>query len=401
MNNGLFTFLSGIDKLSAPIEQLQAGLRRLNPIKVPTSGIFSQEVGAGGHVLTRNSMVPQSYMKGRGPQVNRLGNNTVGQILLPRGGSSQVLSARDPNFRNLSGDGKRAVNVSVGLHEGFERGVRPQQAAPMKSHAAPTVLINEHNMLSRMTGPGSDEARTAMRGMRQESGEQNALRRMLVNRYGDRAAQYLEEGQKVPAAMRRNFADANHSNAMAKAHSEWEPMFNEVPDNSAVPAEWQPYLRFHQRQKIAAPQSQPQHEEFLDSHFSLNPQWKSFKKKLRSGSFLEAVRQDPRADDKLKRYSEANSRHLRARGVPTFPVMSQSGSTKDYLVKYHADLDRFSCNCGDWVHAKSHQTSKSSQDCKHIRHVRTQLKYLGRDPQSLVKQSAMGSAALKLLNDVR
>jgi hypothetical protein len=150
--------------------------------------------------------------------------------------------------------------------------------------------------------------------------------------------------------------------------------------------------------KLSAVQGQPQHEEFLDSHFSLSPQWKSFKKKLRSPSFLEAVKQDLRADDKLKRYSDANSRHLRARGVPTFQVMSQSGKSKEYTVKYHADIDRFSCNCGDWVHARSHQTGKAAQDCKHISQIKSKLK--GKDPQSLVKQSAMGLAALKLLRDV-
>lgn len=153
-------------------------------------------------------------------------------------------------------------------------------------------------------------------------------------------------------------------------------------------------------QKLATPQSQPQHEEFLDHHFSLSPQWRTFKKKLRSQSFLEAIRQDPRADDKLKRYSDANSKHVRARGVPTFPVMTQSGGRKDYSVKYHADIDRFSCNCGDWVHARSHQTRKASQDCKHIKHVQAQLKYVGKSPEDLTKQAAMGRMALKLLTEV-
>lgn len=153
-------------------------------------------------------------------------------------------------------------------------------------------------------------------------------------------------------------------------------------------------------QKLAATQTHPQHDEFLDEHFSLSPQWRTFKKKLRSKSFLEAVKQDSRSDDKLKRYSEANSRHLRARGVPTFPVMSQSGSTKDYTVKYHADIDRFSCNCGDWIHSRSHQTRKTNQDCKHIRHVKTQLQYLGKSQQDLTKQAAMGKAAARLLGEI-
>lgn len=134
--------------------------------------------------------------------------------------------------------------------------------------------------------------------------------------------------------------------------------------------------------KLAAPLSQPQHEEFLDEHFSLSPQWKTFKKKLKSKGFVSAVEQDTRADDKLKRFSEANGRHLQARGVPKFVVPSHTTS-KRYTVKYHPDVGRFSCNCGDWVHARSHQTSKSAQDCKHVRQVVGSLRSAGKDPDSL------------------
>lgn len=148
--------------------------------------------------------------------------------------------------------------------------------------------------------------------------------------------------------------------------------------------------------KLAAPQSQPQHEEFLDEHFSLSPQWKEFKKKLKAKSFVAAVQQDSRADDKLKRYSEANGRHLQARGVPKFVVPSTSTS-KNYTVKYHPDLERFSCNCGDWVHARSHQTSKSSQDCKHVRLVVSELRSSGSNVDSLTKKAAMGLAAVTVL----
>lgn len=154
-------------------------------------------------------------------------------------------------------------------------------------------------------------------------------------------------------------------------------------------------------QKLAAPQSQPQHEEFLDDHFSLSPKWRTFKKKLRSPSFVAAVKQDLRADDKLKRYSDANAKHVQARGVPTFAIPSMSGSSKKYSVKYHSDINRFSCNCGDWVHARSHQTGNTQQDCKHIKHVKAQLQYTGKDPEDFIKRAAMGRAALRLLTDMR
>lgn len=148
--------------------------------------------------------------------------------------------------------------------------------------------------------------------------------------------------------------------------------------------------------KVSAPVAQPQHQEFLDEHFSLNPAWKDFKRKLKSPSFVEAVKQDTRADEKLKRYSEANAQHLQARGVPYFRVPSQS-SSKYYTVKYHPDNDRFSCNCGDWVHARSHQEAKRQKDCKHIGVIRNELKSQGVTSKDLVKKAAAGRAAAALL----
>ncbi len=143
--------------------------------------------------------------------------------------------------------------------------------------------------------------------------------------------------------------------------------------------------------KLSA-KNQPQHHEFLDDHFNTNPQWQTFKKKLRSPSFVEAIQQDIRSDEKLKRYSEANSKHIRTRGVPTFPVPSQSGN-KPYTVKYHPDIDRFSCNCGDWSYTRSHQTGRSQQDCKHIKSVKAS----NPDTSALTKQAAFGCAALSML----
>ena len=151
--------------------------------------------------------------------------------------------------------------------------------------------------------------------------------------------------------------------------------------------------------KLSAVRVEPHHQEFLDEHFSLSPQWKTFRKKLRAKSFVEAIRQDDRADKKLRRYSEANAKHIQARGVPTFSILSQT-SRKSYSVKYHADDDRFSCNCGDWIHARSHQTNKKRQDCKHISHVKNQLEYMGKKPEDLKKTAAMSRAALRLLDSL-
>ncbi len=151
--------------------------------------------------------------------------------------------------------------------------------------------------------------------------------------------------------------------------------------------------------KLSAVQIRPQDQEFLDEHFGVDARWKDFRKRLKTKAFVDAVKQDTRSDDKLKRYSEANGKHLRARGVPTFPVPSQS-SNKTYTVKFHPDDGRFSCSCGDWIHARSHQVRKTGQDCKHIWLVKNELKQSGTDVQSMVKKAAMGMAAAWILENV-
>lgn len=153
-------------------------------------------------------------------------------------------------------------------------------------------------------------------------------------------------------------------------------------------------------EKVSAVQVRPQDQEFLDEHFAIDPQWKQFRKKLRSKSFVEAVKQDERSDTKLKRYSEANGKHLRAHGVPTFKIPSQT-TNRTYTVKFHPDDDRFSCSCGDWIHARSHQTSDKRQDCKHIKHVKSQLQYMGKKPEDMVKKAALGMAAARLLGGLK
>jgi len=141
----------------------------------------------------------------------------------------------------------------------------------------------------------------------------------------------------------------------------------------------------------------PKHQEFLDEHFSVDPKWKAFRAKLRSKSFVEAVKADTRADSKLKRYSDGNAKHLQARGVPTFPVPSQSDGGKSYAVKYHADVDRFTCNCGDWIHKRSWRQGQKTRDCKHIWLVKNELKNQGTTPEDLTKKAAAGAAATRLL----
>lgn len=132
-------------------------------------------------------------------------------------------------------------------------------------------------------------------------------------------------------------------------------------------------------------------EKFLEKHFS-SPSWDEFQQRLRSKGFVQAVESDPRSDTKLKRFAENIGRHKQAKGVPSFPVPSQS-SGKSYTVKYHPDVDRFSCNCGDWTYAKSWQEGKGGRDCKHIKMVQLELKAQGKP---LTKKAEWSESFLRL-----
>jgi hypothetical protein len=108
------------------------------------------------------------------------------------------------------------------------------------------------------------------------------------------------------------------------------------------------------------------------------------------------VKADTRSDSKLKRYADGNALHLQGKNIPVFPVPSQSGG-KTYDVKYHPGAERFTCNCGDWIHKRSWKKGQKTRDCKHIWLVKNELKNQGLTETDLVKQAALGAAAAKLL----
>lgn len=157
---------------------------------------------------------------------------------------------------------------------------------------------------------------------------------------------------------------------------------------------------FRSLEKLAADPRlapKPQHLEKLDEHFSTpgTAKWKAFKSALRSSGFVAAVKQDLRSDPKLKRFSDNVGRHMQARKVPVFEVPSSSGP-REYRVKYHHDVGRFSCNCGDWTYKRSVQTRGSEKDCKHVRMIKSQLGALGKRPEDLTKTATRGRAARRL-----
>lgn len=134
--------------------------------------------------------------------------------------------------------------------------------------------------------------------------------------------------------------------------------------------------------KLAAPA-----QEKLDLHFSApgdGKKWAVFKRELKSKGFLKAVESDERSDEKLKQYAKMIHLHKTGKG-PTFPVAGDSG--KKYTVKYHPDIERFTCSCPDWTIKRS----TSGGDCKHIQKLKSQ--------QSMVKEASF--AIRQLANAAR
>lgn len=105
----------------------------------------------------------------------------------------------------VNAEGRRAIGAVVGAHELSERQVAPRNMVRgFHSHASPEVLLKEHNTLSRLTGEGAEAARTSMRALRAQTGEAAHMRNLVTTAFNDpRAANYLNEGEKVPKAMRK------------------------------------------------------------------------------------------------------------------------------------------------------------------------------------------------------
>jgi hypothetical protein len=105
-------------------------------------------------------------------------------------------------------EGRRSLRDMITAHESFERQVRPKDfsstMANTKGHASIDVLMKERNMLNKLKGPGAKEAVRALRTTRNARGESRMLRNELTGAYGPRAHRFLNPGQKIPKAMRKD-----------------------------------------------------------------------------------------------------------------------------------------------------------------------------------------------------
>jgi hypothetical protein len=137
-----------------------------------------------------------------------MGSAGFGAIGLDEGAISKMLPAlgnvpRKSGNKSTDKINLRALVAAAGSHELAERAVKSKDVTRYASHLSPDVLMKEHNLLSRLEGPGADYARKVMRNTRRISGEAEDMEALLVEAFGPRASQFIQEGEKVPSAMRK------------------------------------------------------------------------------------------------------------------------------------------------------------------------------------------------------
>ena len=102
----------------------------------------------------------------------------------------------------------------------------------------------------------------------------------------------------------------------------------------------------------------------VEYHFSPKAgleKWDRFPRNVRNKTFLNAVKNHPEADDKLKLH--AQSMHDLSRAKTVGKIESSGGRGKNYEIK-QLPGGRLGCTCNDWRYKGS---VTPSHDCKHIR----------------------------------
>lgn len=234
------SFWDEIEKIAAPVEVLRAARKRLGVVRMPIAkgkgdiveralrkgNMNAQAVAGGGHGIIPTSKTaakpaytralaranvqamghnPDSYVgSGMRSQVEAMVKEQLSTTFKPltdrHGG--KIIQAKGDNARRLHGlgvipamspEGRKATNIGMSLHEGFERKAMGKHIAPGYGHLSPKVIMDESNMLKKMTGPGSDEARTAFADFRQRSGEPRDIENAVSKAYGPKGAEALKQ----------------------------------------------------------------------------------------------------------------------------------------------------------------------------------------------------------------
>lgn len=168
--------------------------------------------------LIRSPWDARSYYRDAGHEVIRSGISANAADLRahlypgPTAGTIKVTPGVRSSAYPVTPGIARADKLMTGIHEGFERQVRPQHIQPVHSHASPTVLINEHNMLKRFTDPSAPGIRREWRAMRRASNEGKVVTDAARSVGGNRAARYVARHgftKAMKKRIKRNIAAKN------------------------------------------------------------------------------------------------------------------------------------------------------------------------------------------------
>ncbi len=209
-------FMDELEKLAVSTQQLAAAAERIGYRKATVGRAIRNPRKIGRLLSTRKS--PALSLPSAKVMQERASERMwelAGESLKRKQGRIYVRSSKElakklaPGQKLGKGD-RRAVRDAVVVHEGAERKVPHRLTAndyhDTYGHANPRVLLHEHNMISRLTGPGSEKVRKAFRGMRESTGEMSDLQRSMEKVYGPRVRQFFREGEKVPKAVTKDFA---------------------------------------------------------------------------------------------------------------------------------------------------------------------------------------------------
>jgi len=114
------------------------------------------------------------------------------------------------------------------------------------------------------------------------------------------------------------------------------------------------------------------HQKHLDSLHKKESKdkWDSFADKTKDSSFVQAVKNDPRSDDKLKMHTE----RLHAMHQSKTVAQIRGSKGKTYSVSKLGNGD-YACTCNDWKYKGS---VNPGYKCKHIREHIVRSKNNGR-----------------------
>ena len=198
-------FYDELEKVAASIRQLEEAFTRIG-VKTPRKGSVAD--------IFKALTIPT---KRQAKAVQKIGKEPEWQAAVPPmiRRSIEGYMRRSPGKIYVSKDAGKAFKPSAtkqevkdlrtlfGVHEGLERRVKPREIEYSSLHLSPKVMMEEKNLLSKLTG--AESSKKYLEGLRVAGGEYPLLRRQFDQAFGKRALPFLQEGSRIPRAMKKRF----------------------------------------------------------------------------------------------------------------------------------------------------------------------------------------------------